>query len=170
MARVRENVLVSGIRGHIGKQVVIRETNGQPIATKMPKRSKKKPSEAVQDQRWNFGEAAHLAKVAIRDPEKRPRYEAARRPGQSAYNVALAEYLNMFIAKKREPTPTPPYRKKSAKRIKTKDITLLVDTDNGTVVDTRFDVPDEKLQWLLGAARVKTNKKVRKIILLISCT
>jgi hypothetical protein len=76
MARVKENVLVSGIRGQIGKQIVIRETNGQPIATNFPKRTRKKPTEAQKHHRWKFIRAAHLAKGAISDPEKRARLEA----------------------------------------------------------------------------------------------
>jgi len=171
MSRVKDNVISSGFRGNFAKQFVIRETNGQPIATKMPKRKKrKKLSEAVIDQNDRFRDAAHLAKIANRDPEKRPRLEAARKPGQSAYNVALSEYLKMFVDGKREPTPTPPYKKESDSVITTKNITLILDTDDGTLVDTAVAIPAEKMKWILAAARKKTTKKVRTIVLRIACS
>ena len=169
MARVGKNALVSDLRGHLGKQVVYKKTNNQVIATTMPRRPRKKRSEAVQKQNRLFKVAAHGAKNAIKDPVRRKRYEAARKPGQSAYNVAMSEILKMLVANKHEITPTPAYRKRTGKSIKTNDITLLLDTDDGTLVETGLVVKDENLKWILAAAREKTTKKVRKIVLRISC-
>jgi hypothetical protein len=169
MARVGNNALVKDLRGHLGKQIVIKKTNNQVIATTMPKHPKKKRSAPVQKQNRLFTIAAHGAKRAIKDPVRRARYEAARRPGQSAYNVALSEILKMLVSNKHEITPTPPYRKRTGKKLQTKDITLLLDTDDGTLVETGLVVKDENLKWILTAAREKTSKKVRKIVLRISC-
>ena len=168
MSKAGENILVRGMTGKFGDQAVFRKSNGQTIMSDVS-HHKVKPTPAMQKQ-WNkFRHAAKLAKVAIRDPEKRARYEAARKPGQTAYNVALSEFLNMLIAGKREPIPTPPYRKKAAKGIKTKDITLVIDTDKGMVVKTGLVVPDEHLQWFISAAKSSTSGKVQKMIVLINC-
>jgi hypothetical protein len=169
MAKVNENSILRNIRGHIGKQVVVKVTNGQPIMTDIPKAPKKKRSPAVRKQNSFFKIAAHTAKRLIKDPVERTRYEAARRPGQSAYNVALSECLRRLGPNKENFTPAPPYRKRTGKKIQPKDITLLLDTDDGTLVETGLVVQDENLKWILAAAREKTTKKVRKIVLRISC-
>jgi len=169
MAKVRENALINGIRGHVGKQYVIRETNGQPIVTNIPKHTKKKPTEKQEDQFWKFRAAAKKASIAIKDPEKLKRYEAARKPGWSAYNVAFSEYLTMFVAGKKEPTPLPPQPRKVIHKMKTKNITLLLDTDKGTIVKSALAVPDEYLGWLKSTAEKITSEKVRNIVFRVTC-
>jgi hypothetical protein len=78
--------------GQFADTMVFRDSNGQPIMSQKTHR-KFIMTPAIKKQQWRFRHAARLAKLAIRDPEKRARLEAERKPGQTAYNVALSEYL-----------------------------------------------------------------------------
>jgi hypothetical protein len=170
MAKAGENAILKGVRGHIGKSVVVKERHGQTIVTNMPDHDKKKRTEAMKKHARRFKRASKLAKYHMQDPEKLARYEAARKPGQSAYNVALGEFLNMIIAGKHEPTPTPPRALPVVHKLKTKNVTLLVDTDKDTIFQSAPDILYEHLECIINAAKKSTIEKVRKIVLRISCS
>ena len=170
MAKAGENSILRGVRGHIGKQTVVKERYGQTIVTNMPKRDNRKRTDAMKKHNIRFKRASKLAKYHMKDPEKLARYEAARKPGQSAYNVALGEFLNMIVAGKNEPTPTPPRALPVLHKTKTKNLTLLVDTDKETIFQSRPDIPNELLECLITTAQKSTTEKVRKIVLRISCS
>ena len=170
MAQAGENSILRDVRGHFGKQVVVKKSHGKTIVANMPKHSKKKRTEAMIKHTRRFRTASRLAKYHMQDPEKQARYEAARKPGQSAYNVALGEFLNMLVAGKHEPTPTPPRALPVVHKMKTKNVTLLVDTDKDTIFQSHPDIPFEHLEWLINAAKNSTTEKVRKIVLRISCS
>ena len=90
MAKVRENALINGIRGHVGKQYVIRETNGQPIVTNIPKHTKKKPTEKqvkaeerlqkLQDEK----DEKAAAKAAARDAAKAKKNGTSAQPASQS--------------------------------------------------------------------------------------
>ena len=95
MAIQTQNVVMQGVSGKIGKTLVFRQMkNGTTIIAQRP-RPRTKPitaAEALTHDR--FRAAAHIASKRSRDPMLRPQYLARAQPGQSAYFVALKEYLN----------------------------------------------------------------------------
>ena len=86
---------MQGVSGKIGKTLIFRQMkNGTTVIAMRPKPRTKPitPAEAATHQR--FKEAAHIAKKRAQDPILRAQYLAKAKPGQSAYLVALTEYLN----------------------------------------------------------------------------
>jgi len=95
MAKLINNVVMQGVSGIIGKILIFRQMkNGTTVIAMRPKPRTKPitPAEAATHQR--FKEAAHIAKKRSQDPILRAQYLAKAKPGQSAYLVALTEYLN----------------------------------------------------------------------------
>lgn len=93
MARSTNNVVMQGISGTIGKMLVFR-TNAadKTIVGRRPKRTKP-PGPAQLEIMDRFTEAAYYAKNAIKDPLLKEAYLAKAKPGQSAYNIAFADYM-----------------------------------------------------------------------------
>jgi len=95
MAKLINNPLMQGVSGIIGKTLIFRQMkNGTTVIAMRPKPRTKPitPAEAATHHR--FKEAAYIAKQRIQDPILKAQYLAKAKPGQSAYLVALTEYLN----------------------------------------------------------------------------
>ena len=95
MAKLIKNTVMQGVSGIIGKTLIFWQMkNGTTVIAMRPKPRTKPitPAEAATHER--FKEAAHIAKKRALDPILRAQYLAKAKPGQSAYLVALTEYLN----------------------------------------------------------------------------
>lgn len=94
MAKSTNNVVMKGASGTIGKMLVFR-TNAadKTIIARRPKPSSKPLSANQLEVRDRFTEAAQYAKSAISNPLLKEEYQAKAKPGQSAYNIAFADYL-----------------------------------------------------------------------------
>lgn len=93
MAKVDKNIVVTGLSGSLGDQLVIQEgRGGQTVVRSKPRPSNKPQTEAQAAQRDRFKEAAAYAKEAAKNE---PLYaEKAEGTAQTAFNVALADFLH----------------------------------------------------------------------------
>ena len=93
MAKVDKNIVVTGLSGSLGDQLVIQEgRGGQTVVRTKPRSSNKPETEAQQAQRERFREAAAYGKEAAKNE---PVYaEKADGTAQTAFNVALADFLH----------------------------------------------------------------------------
>ena len=174
MAKARKNSIMAGVSGQVGDQMVFRQSNGQTIMSAKYK-YKDNPTDHMMVQRILFEKAAKLAKETIKDPKKRRHYEAQRRPGQTAYNVAVSEiFQEIWADHKHIPLVKKPKVRKSRKKpvesILNKGITLLIDTNEGTLVESGVKAPDEQfLEWIYNAAKSKTSHHINTIVVRINC-
>ena len=97
MASIGNNVIFSGFRGRFGDHF-FRIRNGKTFICARP-RITREPTEGMLKVRARFKQATAYAKTALEDPERRKFYEAARRPGRSAYNMAVADFLKEPLLK-----------------------------------------------------------------------
>ena len=91
MAKFGINNTTHGLSGKVD-QFVYKQWFGQTLAAKLPR----KPSTASGIQtgiRSMFKEAAKYAKAAITDPVKKALYKKHASPGQTAYNLAIADFF-----------------------------------------------------------------------------
>lgn len=93
MAKSIENFVMQGASGKIGKMLVFRQRADQTIIAKRPKKNNQPLTLAQLEVRDRFTEAAYYAKTAISNPVLKEEYLAKAKLGQSAYNVAFADYL-----------------------------------------------------------------------------
>jgi hypothetical protein len=101
MAKVRANVLVRGLSGAVGGQVVLRHMrDGSTVVADMPDFSNRKFSQKQKDHQSRFQRAAAYAKDAA---QRYPIYaELAAGTLKNAYNVALSDWVHPPVIHKIE--------------------------------------------------------------------
>ena len=93
MAKVRGNLILQGVSGMIGKQLIIRkQKDGTYVLTAAPVvRAGREPTPAQKQQQERFRQAVLYAKAAKGKPEYEPVAEAR---GVSTFNVATADFFH----------------------------------------------------------------------------
>jgi predicted HTH transcriptional regulator len=91
MAWVKDNVLMRGHAGRIGKEMVFKIINGKTFSGKYPDRSQVKYSKEQLKVKKIFAEAAKYASDIVNDPVKRAAYK--RKGRTSVYHSALADFM-----------------------------------------------------------------------------
>jgi hypothetical protein len=95
MATQKNNVVTYGLSGKIGDLLVFRQRNGRTVVAKLPERTKA-VTENQLAQQHRFQQAIIYAKAAVELPETGEQYKtkAKKRRGQTAMNVAVADFFN----------------------------------------------------------------------------
>jgi NADH dehydrogenase/NADH:ubiquinone oxidoreductase subunit G len=95
MAKQEKNIVTQGMSGKLGG-IVFRQVAGKTVISQAPEKSKKEASEKQQKHKEKFQEATIYAKIAVVQEETKELYAKAakKKKGLSAYNVAVADYLN----------------------------------------------------------------------------
>ncbi len=96
MAQVFNNVLISGLRGRIGNQLMFRVVNGVTIVSRSPgKPDRRKESEAQRNTRLTFRAASRWAKTQLANPDSKRYYTmlAKRWNLTNAYTAAVKFYM-----------------------------------------------------------------------------
>jgi len=102
MAKIKDNLLVRGASGKVGKQFVYRKRGDDTFITRMPTTDKNaKPTEQQEKVRDLFAAAAGYATGAITDAKLKAQYQkkAKTKSGRTAYNVAFRDYLKAPVVK-----------------------------------------------------------------------
>jgi hypothetical protein len=94
MAKSNNNIITHGLSGKIGEMVVFSQRGGKTIVGKIPDKSHVIFSEKQKNVNHKFQEAVIYSRGALADPAKKAAYKAAAKPGQSAFNVAVADFFN----------------------------------------------------------------------------
>ena len=92
-----KNPLLKDFRGHIEKEVVIKQYSGnRSIITSYPDMSKVKPSQAQLLAKSNFAKAVSYAKETINDAKKKPLADIrlSQRKG-TLYHALIAEFITL---------------------------------------------------------------------------
>ena len=101
MAKINDNLLVRGARGNVGKQFVYKRRGDNTHIARMPKVKKDAiPTAAQEEHRELFAAASLYATGAISNPALKLEYQEKAGPGETAFNVALRDYLKSPQVKK----------------------------------------------------------------------
>jgi hypothetical protein len=95
MAYVKKNIVTEGLSGKLGSTLVFRQRGGKTIAAVAPEKKKRELSDAQKDHQLKFRAATKYAKTAIQDDNVKVAYEQRAKDGQTAFNVAMADYMNL---------------------------------------------------------------------------
>jgi len=91
----KNNLAIEGLSGQVGNLVFRRrKADGKVFVSGHPAEHEGVPSEAVQKVNVKFQEAVIYGKSAISDPAIKALYTEKASAGQSAYNVAVADYFS----------------------------------------------------------------------------
>jgi hypothetical protein len=92
MAQSKDNFMTYGLSGTIGRLVTFSIRAGKVIVGKVRRKSTKPPTEDQLEVRDIFGNAVTYGKASIADLVKKALYAEKAEPGQSAFNVACADF------------------------------------------------------------------------------
>jgi hypothetical protein len=81
-------------KGHINKEIVVKQYDTQTVVTSYPDRSRVTYSEKQKVSQARLAEAIDWARSIIRDPRKKAEYSKLLPKGKRLYNAAIQEYLN----------------------------------------------------------------------------
>lgn len=94
MAYVKNNIVTEGLSGKLGNTIVFRQVGGKTIVASKPTKTKRESSEAQKNHQRRFRAASRYAKQVIQNPDLKAAYQQQAPQDQSAYNVAIADYMN----------------------------------------------------------------------------
>jgi len=100
MAISNQNALTRGFGGKFGDQFILRSSGGRSIMSALHDYSRKVWSPAQVEGRNRFKLAVRWAKEQLRDEKKRRYYQKKAKRGQTATNVAIADYMKNLRVKK----------------------------------------------------------------------
>ena len=95
MAQIGKNVVTHGASGKLGNQVVFRQTGNQTIMAIAPGKRTKPLTDPQLQHLQQFKEAVLYAKSVMDEPDKKAEYKAAAKNGETAYNVAVGDFLKL---------------------------------------------------------------------------
>ena len=94
---VTENLLLQGMSGAIGKQLVFKHYSYGTVVTRYPDMSGVKPSRQQKKQRAKFEDTVKYAKGILADAGKKAEYQKKIGKGRSVYHAAIGEYMGRKV-------------------------------------------------------------------------
>ncbi len=174
MATQKNNVVTYGLSGKVGDLLVFRQRMGQTIVSKVPERAKTE-SQKQAAQRQRFQQAIVYAKAAVALPEIGEQYREAakKRRGQTAINVAVADF---FGAPNLENLDLTKYTGKAGDTIEVlvsddfavKSVQIQIVNADGTMVEDGAAVHSGGSLWVYTATQDNENLDGDKIMVSIS--
>jgi hypothetical protein len=150
MAKVGKNIVIQGISGSLGDQLVIQGgKGGQTIIRTKPTPSSKEPTPAQQATRERFQEATAYGKAA----KDTPAYvEKAAGTPQTTYNVAVADW---FHAPEVDEIDLSAWtggvgetlRARARDDVQVEGVHFLIATEDGTLVEAGAGTPEGAGLW-----------------------
>ncbi len=113
MAIVTHNIVTQGLSGKLGNLLVFRQQAGKTIVSVKPDRSNVQFSAKQKHQNSRFQQAVLYARHIIKDEIRKAAYAARSEKGQSAYHVAIAEYMQIPETPNK-PSATPSFNQQPA--------------------------------------------------------
>lgn len=92
MARSK-NIILKGMSGAVGKQLVVKQYAYGTVVTRYPDMSGIKPSKQQKQGRSAFRDAVAYAKAILRNPTKKAAYAKGLKKDETVYHAAIKEYL-----------------------------------------------------------------------------
>ncbi len=90
---ITHDIILSGLRGQIGKKIVFKKYGKKTVVTKYPDMSNVQPSELQVAKRKLFAEAVAYARNINNNPVLKAEYKKKVKKGQRVYHYAIKEYL-----------------------------------------------------------------------------
>jgi hypothetical protein len=87
----RDNIITNGLSGKAG-EYVFRQLNGKTVVSKMPVFLRRATASQL-EARSSFKDAVAYAKNTLLDIETKRAYKAKAKPGQSAFNRVIIDFL-----------------------------------------------------------------------------
>ncbi len=174
MAKVGNNILTHGLQGMVGDLIVFRSRDGKTIVSAKPAHHGPMTEAQIKHQH-DFQEAVLYAKVATADPAKKEAYKNAAKPGESAFCVALADFLKAPHIEEIDVTgyngqPGSSIRVRAVDDFKVAAVTVEIQDTGGKTLENGNAKCDGGPDWIYITSVANTQLTGNKIIVKVSDT
>lgn len=173
MAKSGNNIVTHGLSGKVGDLLVFRQRNGETIVASKPDRHAPM-SEAQLNQIQHFQEAVLYSKGVLSDPAMKEAYAKAAKKGQSAYVVALADFLKAPHIDEIDVTgytgqPGSSIRVRAVDNFKVSGVGVRIENSDGKLIENGNAVCGENgLDWIFTASASNDLVAGDKIIITVT--
>jgi hypothetical protein len=94
MARLKENIIIKGLSGRVGKHFIFKQYGSRTIISAYPDMSRVKLSAKQKKENNRFRKAMAYARSQMSDPGSKAAYKARVKGLQKPHNVAIADFYN----------------------------------------------------------------------------
>jgi hypothetical protein len=169
MAKIESNLVIHGLSGMLGKQVVVRRMkNGQYVLAARPNHRSQDVTDAQKEQREKFRRAILYAKGAKGLAEYQ---DAAESRGVSPFNVAVADFLHPPEIQKIDISAyqgavNEAIRITAADDVKVKTVGVMIVNDDGTLVEKGTAAPagENTNDWLYTTKCAAGSSSVKIVV------
>ena len=173
MAESKNNVVTHGLSGMVGGILVFRKHGDKTIVASVPSKRAGEPTERQKKQQERFQEATLYGQTALSDPTMKAEYKAAAQTGQTAFNVAVADYFN---APNIKDVDVSLYTGKSGDLITIKatddfrvtSVSVAIYNEDGSEVEHGVAVQKNKVEWVYTATADNPSLSGDKIVITAS--
>jgi hypothetical protein len=94
MAQIKENIILKGLSGRVGKNLVFKHYGNKTVVSAYPDMSKVKLSAKQKKENERFRKAMAYARSQMSDPESKAAYKAKATGLQKPHNLAIADFYH----------------------------------------------------------------------------
>jgi hypothetical protein len=169
MAKIKNNLVIHGLSGMLGKQLVVRRMkNGQYVLSAAPSHPSQELTAAQKEHREKFRQAILYAKSAQNNDDYK---QVAESRGLTPYNVAVADFLHPPEIQKidlsaYEGKPDSIITISAVDDVKVKTVGVMIVNDDGTLVEKGSAVLDAQNanQWLYTTKADAASTSVKVVV------
>ena len=174
MATSAKNIVLHGVSGKLGDQIVFRQRAGTTILAQAPGAREGEPSEAQKQQQHKFQQAVVYGKAEMADPVEKAEYQEKASGMKTAFNVAVADF---FHAPDVDEIDLTAYtgavgdiiRVRATDDFKVVQVHIAVYNGDGTLVEEgNAEQQANEIDWLYTATAVNSNLEGDKIVVRVS--
>ena len=174
MAKVGNNIVTQGLSGMLGNQLVFRMRGSKTYVAKAPVKTEQELTEAQIEHRRHFQEAILYAKGAIASPEMKAAYQEAAEEDTTAYNVAVADFMNAphideIDISQYTGQPGSNIVVRAVDDFKVAEVAVVIYNPDGSLVEQGLAVEEQGgYQWKYTATALNADLSGDKIIIRVS--
>lgn len=173
MVQIKKNIVTKGFSGKLDT-IVFRVRGGKTIVSTAPERKNRELTDAQKNHRKYFQEAILYGKSVLADSARKAQYQEVAEEGQSAYNVAVADFLNApsieeIDVSKYTGQPGSTINVQAYDDFKVAEVQVAIYNSDGSLVEKGFAVQQPDLaDWLYTATTQNGDLAGDKVVVRVS--
>ncbi|HEX3009712.1 MAG TPA: hypothetical protein VHO90_19055 [Bacteroidales bacterium] len=173
MAKVGKNIVTTGFSGKLGL-IVFRNRAGKTFVSTAPEKKERELTEAQKLHQKEFQEAILYGQSIIADPATKAIYESRAEDGESAFNVAVADFMRAPSIDNIDVTR---YNGKVGSSItvnavddfKVAEVQIAIYNADGSLVESGLAVQQaNKADWLFTATTANSSLEGDKVVVRVT--
>ncbi len=171
MARVGKNIVTQGLSGKLGDMIVFRQVGGETVVATTPEKRNRIATPSQKKHQRRFQEAVIYARNVMEDENLKAAYALKIKGNQSAFNVALADFLNApdideVDVSQYDGTKGSPIVVKVVDDYEVAQVIVSIFKDDGTMVEEgTATLAGNGLDWLYTAQKANATLTGSKLII-----